>query len=234
MLTDREGSISVTRIMQFELQVVLVLLAANATAWLLGNNFAWIPLDGRLAKMFLVDHELNVPTLFSVLLLIQASLLSFVALRCERGNLFWGLLAVVFLALSLDEMASLHEQLIRPVREALGVSGFLHFAWIIPGAVFVLILAILGVKWLRALPSDIRRGFIIAAALYLGAVFLLEAVGGWYGSRIGLHDTIWWLLTTTEETLEMLGLILFGYYAALHIVCNHGLNRIRISVATEQ
>lgn len=230
MNTDHKLTISVTRVLQAELRVFLVLLAANAAVWLAGNNFGLIPVRGEIAVFFGFDHEWNVPTWFSVLLLVQASLLCLMSHRRGSARFFWGLLAVVFVVLSADELTSLHEKLIVPVRESLGVSGLLHFAWIIPGALFVLILAALGANWLRSLPDRTRRGFMVAAVMYLSGVLLLEAVGGWYyASDPARFDTVYWLITTVEESLEMLGLIVFGYYAALHLVNEHGLRSIRIT-----
>lgn len=221
---------SVTHLLQVELRLFLILLAANAAVWLSGNNFGLIPTRGGIARMFGFDHEWNLPTWFSVLLFVQASLLCLISRRREAGSFFWGILAVVFLVLSADEMTSLHEKLIAPVRDSLGVSGFLHFAWIIPGVLFVLILAVLGANWLRNLPDRTRRGFMVSAVMYLSGVLLLEAVGGWYyGDDPARFDTVYWLITTAEESLEMLGLIVFAYYAALHLVTELRLDGIRIT-----
>lgn len=231
MNTDPKLTLSVTHVLQAELRVFLVLLAANAAVWLSGNNFAWISTQGSIARLFGFDHEWNVPTWFSVLLLAQASLLCLMSRRRVSGSFFWRILAVVFVVLSVDELISLHEKLIVPVRNLLDLSGFFHFAWIIPGAVFVLILAALGANWLRSLPDRIRWGFMVAAVMYLSGVLLLEAVGGWYyGDDPGRFDTVYWLITTAEESLEMLGLIVFAYYAALHLVTELRLDGIRITV----
>ncbi len=42
MNTDPKLTLSVTHVLQAELRVFLVLLAANAAVWLSGNNIAWI------------------------------------------------------------------------------------------------------------------------------------------------------------------------------------------------
>jgi hypothetical protein len=230
MSTDHESTLSVTYLVQVELRLFLIFLAANATAWLFGNNFGLIPTQGGIARMFGFDYEWNVPTWFSVLLFVQASLLCLLSRRRESGSFFWGLLAIVFVVLSADELTSLHEKLIVPVRDSLGVSGLFYFAWIVPGALFVLVLAALGANWLRSLPDRTRWGFMVAAVMYLSGVLLLEAVGGWYyGEDPARFDTVYWLITTVEESLEMLGLIVFGYYAALHLVTELRLGSIRFT-----
>jgi len=229
--TDNELTFSVTRSLQVQLQIFMVLLAVNATVWLLANNFGLMPVRGGLSRMFSFDNEWNVPTWYSFLLLLQASLFCFLSRRRESASFFWGLLTLVFLVLSVDELFSFHERLIEPIRDWLGVSGFLYFAWIIPGSFLVLVLAALGAGWLRTLPAPTRRGFLIAAGVYLSGVLAMESVGGWYLSQDPTRlDTVYWAITTTEESLEMLGLIVFGYYAALHLVTENGLSLIRIRV----
>ena len=44
---------------------------------------------------------------------------------------------MIFVALSLDEAASIHERALVPLRRALSPTGVLTFAWVIPGALFV-------------------------------------------------------------------------------------------------
>ncbi len=230
MNTDPKLTISVTRVLQAELRVFLVLLAANAAVWLAGNNFGLIPQRGGISRMLSFSSEWNLPTWTNFLLFIQASLMCFASRRFKPANPFWGILAVVFLVLSVDELFSFHERLVVPVRNLLEVSGFFHFAWIIPGALFVLILSALGANWLRSLPNRTRWGFMVAAVMYLSGVLLLEAVGGWYyGGVPGRDDTVYWLIATAEESLEMLGLIVFGYYAALHLLTELHLDGIRIT-----
>jgi len=229
--TDNELTLSVTRSLQVQLQIFMVLLALNATVWLMANNFGLISLESRLSRTFSFDNEWNVPTWFSLLLLLQASLFCFISRRREPVSFFWGLLTLVFLVLSVDEMFSFHERLVEPIRDWLGVSGFLYFAWIIPGSLFVLILAALGIGWIRTLPARTRRGFLIAAGTYLSGVLLLESLGGWYFSDNPARlDSVYWLISTVEESLEMLGLIVFGYFAAVNLVDEDGLGVIRITV----
>src|SRR5687767_5544231 len=87
----------------------------------------------RLLTLFDVSRERNVPTLFSASLLLFCSfLLSAITLikRKDRDHfaLHWGALTIIFLFLSMDEAASIHERLIVPLQLALGADGFLLYA----------------------------------------------------------------------------------------------------------
>jgi hypothetical protein len=94
----------------------------------------------------------------------------------------------------------------------------------------VLILALPGVRWLRSMSDRTQRGFLFAAVMYLSDVLFMESVGGWYRAQDPARlDTVYWMITTIEESLEMLGLIVFGYFAALRLVTEKGLDSIRIT-----
>ena len=54
---------------------------------------------------------------------------------------------------------------------------------------------------------DIRRGFILSAAMYLTGVFGFEGLGGWWNERHGIGPT-YAALVTVEESLEIAGLSL--------------------------
>ena len=120
------------------------------------------------------------------------------------------LLAVLFTSLAYDELFSVHERLIDPLREALDLSGALYFAWIPVYAVAVL--AVGGLFWgvWRRLGRRHRFWFAAAATTYLIGAVGFEMLGGArYSGEEG--DLVYGLLYTIEESLEMAGLILFLY-----------------------
>jgi hypothetical protein len=61
---------------------------------------------------------------FNFLLLVQASLLCLLSHRRDSAEYFWRVLAVIFLALSVDELFSFHERLIGPLRILIGPPAF--------------------------------------------------------------------------------------------------------------
>ena len=117
-----------------------------------------------LVPLFNFDNEKNVPTLYSSLQFIIASLLLLIIGANHKSNgeshVFWLALAVIFLFLAIDETASLHEKLASPFRETFGTSGLLHFAWIIPYAIAVLVFVIVFSKFLFRLPRGVMLRFI--------------------------------------------------------------------------
>jgi len=86
--------------------------------------------------LFETAAEANIISWFSSLLLLIAGALLLLIARVETHSAdtyarHWKILAWVFFFLSMDETASLHEELIVPLRNAIGTSGIFYFAWVI-------------------------------------------------------------------------------------------------------
>lgn len=191
----------------------LALLALHLGALAAHHGFG-LPYRHKAVFLFHADFERNLPTLFSVLLLLRASWTSW---RCSDRP--WRLLAGVFLFLAADEAFGLHERLIPLVRRGLeggplAESTLLTFGWILPYGILVALLGIFLRSWLRRLPGPVGRGLLAAAALYLTGALALEAVGGWWiGGDLSRRDLGYDLLVTAEEFLEMAGLLLYAKVA---------------------
>jgi len=133
----------------------------------------------------------------------------------DRYARHWSVLGWIFLYLSLDEAAALHEQLSRPVRALSGAGGFLYLAWVIPAGILVAAIGLAYLRFLRDLPVRTRVLFVGSGALYVGGALGLELVEGYYaeqmGSRLYSSSAIRVVLTHVEETLEMIGTVTFLY-----------------------
>lgn len=169
-------------------------------------------------QLFNVDREQNVPTLFSVvLLLFAASLLCCITVlqrqKQDSDVSKWMILTGGFMYLAIDEGWSFHEMLIEPMRGLLGHDGLgiFYFAWIIPAMVGVALLALLFLGFLFRLPSSTRWSFIIAGSLYLGGAIGIEMLGGRYAEAHGFENLTYQLIAHAEESLEMIGVIVFIY-----------------------
>lgn len=165
-------------------------------------------------RQFNLDLEANIPTYFSSLLLLISSCLlySIAAALKSRGDKYtthWFCMAIIFLFLSIDEVSSLHEMLIAPLNRGYDLSGFLYFSWVIVGFVAVIVMAIFYLRFLLALPNNTKINFIIAAGVYLGGALGIEMVGGYYSSNYDTPSFVYQLITTLEETMEMVGLLIF-------------------------
>jgi len=181
------------------------------------------PLRDTLANLFDVDNEENLPTLYSVLMFLVAALLcGFIARAHSRADgrnvRYWSALSVVLALFAIDEFVRLHEQAGTPVREGLGITGGpFYFAWIIPAAAVVAIFGITMLRFLRQLPLPTRHLLLTAAVCFLGGAIGLEMVGGAYrASHVG-KNMAYALITTVEESLEMLGTAIL-LYALLHYI----------------
>lgn len=171
-----------------------------------GNVFGLVP-------FFDLDLEANAPSWFSsALAFIGAALFLLlwrqVPLDGKRSRV-WLFLSFLFVYISIDEFASIHERLIIPVRETFDLSGLLYFAWVVPYGMLVAILAVALLPFLRRLDPEVRRRFIIAAIVFLSGAVGMELIGGrLYESLDQQRNLTYDLITTCEEILEMTGLIL--------------------------
>ena len=200
--------------------VVAILIAASLGATLLSfvtlDEPAISKIRDSLVRLIWVDEEGNVPAWFSASLLLLCSVLlaAIGAVTRNRQRAYavhWLILSLVFLFLSLDESAQLHERSIEPLRSAFGVTGFLHYAWIIPASICVLLLGLGYVRFLATLPPKTSRLFLMAGALFVGGAIGIEALSAKQASLLVEKDFIYHLIVTAEELFEMAGLVLFIY-----------------------
>jgi hypothetical protein len=162
-----------------------------------------------------LDSERSISTWFSSSTLLFCSVLLTVIASHHgqedtRYGRRWKILAVIFLFMSLDEATSLHGMMSR-LLSALDVGGFLYYAWVIPGTAFVLVFALSYRKFFLDLPSKSRRLFAIAGILYIGGALGMEMISGYQADLYGRATPIFVVMTTIEETSEMLGASIFAY-----------------------
>ncbi|NJN31098.1 MAG: hypothetical protein HC824_12210 [Synechococcales cyanobacterium RM1_1_8] len=138
-------------------------------------------------------------------------------LATPRQARSWKLLSGIFLYLSVDELMSIHEIFIEPVRGALNVSGVFYYAWIIPAIALVSLFFLRFFRFWLSLLTPVRLLFGLAAALFLGGSIGMEMVGGYYVS-IAQPDWIYRLIHHGEEFLEMAGISVF-LSALVQLVC---------------
>jgi hypothetical protein len=177
---------------------------------------------GVVMAFFDLDKEVNLPTWFMTLLLASIGGLLLTWRRGLGGpnQRTWGwlVLGLTFLAMSIDEMTSLHERLVGPVRSALDIeSGPLFFAWVIPLGIATLILFVVLIPFLITLPRTTLTRFLVAGFVFVAGALFLEMLGGALVSDgLGQDTIIYDTITTLEETLEMIGAALFLRALLLH------------------
>jgi hypothetical protein len=166
-----------------------------------------------LVPFFNLDQEVNAPSWFSSALALVGAGLFFVLWRRllfdGKRSREWLILSLIFVFVSVDESVSVHERLIRPVREWLDLSGLLYFAWVVPYGLAVVILAVALLPFFWRLEPEAWQRFIMAAAIYLTGAVGLELIGGLLFESLGEKRNLAYdLVITCEESLEMAGLIL--------------------------
>ncbi len=192
----------------------LALLVAGQVLGLVASHFFGYDDTYGLVSLFNLDAEHNFPNYFSTCLWLLNAVLFLAVWRAGRPagrHGTWLLLALVFLFLSLDEEMALHERLTVPMRALFQTSGLLYFAWVIPYAVGLAVLAAVAVPTVLRQRREIRFGFMLAAALFLAGKIGFEMVGGWHLEKLFEPDFTYGVLVLFEETLKMAGLIVLTH-----------------------
>ena len=187
----------------------------------------------RLRRISL-DTENSLPAWFSsILLFSNAAALALIALcakaKKERDAIYWTILAWVFLFLSADEVASLHERTTEPFRHAFDASGFLFFAWVIPYGLAVLALMVFYARFLFRLPRQTLALFCLAGLTYLGGAIGMDMIGGVYAEQHSADHAVYVVSMVVEEILEIVGLSIFFIALRRHLAINYEMHTISVT-----
>jgi hypothetical protein len=167
------------------------------------------------------NAEHNIPTFYSSASLTFCSFLLTIITFAKRKNseryIYWLGLVTVFLLLSIDEFVMIHDRLNATLRSTLNVSGFLHFSWIIPYGIALIILLIVYTKFVFNLPCRTRLLFIIAGSIYISGAIGFEPIEGKFSELYGYNNVAYIALCTIEEILEMAGIVVFIYALTSYI-----------------
>ncbi|MBM3500268.1 MAG: hypothetical protein FJX74_16545 [Armatimonadetes bacterium] len=218
----------------------IVLLLTLATCGLalagaaVGLASRWLELPSVPCDTLLdLRGEGNLPAYWSTALLLVAGLgLLLVgqaeAPRDRRQGRAWRALGLIFLYLSADECAQLHELARRVPRDWLPDSPLFYWPWVLFGAAAVIVLSVAFWRFLWALPRDTRCHLVVAGGLYVGGALGLELLGAaiehnhWSEGLLVLEEA-------AEELLEMLGVV-----CLLHaVLCHLGRHTPPVSLQVE-
>jgi len=169
-----------------------------------------------------VGDEQSIPTFFSVLNLLFASILLLVIYIFEsrnqiKGSLFWLLLSIVFFYLSVDESASIHENFVE-VNTFLVNKGVISqvldtHQWLPFGVLFLVLFSIVFIPFFKHIDKVTLRNFSIAGFVFISGAVGLEYLGavmletGFVESR---SDLIFSIRRLCEEGLEIYGIVIFN------------------------
>lgn len=171
-------------------------------------------IDHPAISLWSLSYEGNVPSWYASLLpLICAGLLAWVAAVERTDRAHWRGLALGFLYISIDEAVSLHELL----SGLFDTEGVLRFGWVIPASALVLVLGLVYLGFLRRLARASARRFVLAGALYVTGAVLFELPLGWWTEHHGDDSLGYALIDWCEETLEFAGLTVFAAALLAHL-----------------
>lgn len=184
-------------------------------------------------RLFKLSDENTLPAFFSaVLLLACAGALGLIATATRRaGQPFvrhWTALALIFVYLGIDEAVEIHELLNAPLRQTLHADGFLHYPWVLAGAVAVLALTMAYWRFVMHLRPNVRRQVILAAVFYVGGAIGAEMVSAKIASDIGTGTAAYGMASLIEEAMEMTGTVVFLRAMLIHLSEHAG--EIRLSL----
>lgn len=214
--------------------VAFLLIGLSVGGQFLKYVFGYTP--DKFLALFDLSLELNIPTFFSLLLLLFASFLlaGIALLQAKEKNpdvQKWVVLSLGFLYLAYDDGFHVHEDLVAVIRPLLGDGrlGIFYYAWIVPAIPLLFVLALFFRKFLFRLPPVTRNTFIVAALCYLGGCIGFEMVGGYYDEAHGGFDSLPYnMISTVEEGLEMTGVIVFIYALLEYVGASYGVLRFRL------
>jgi len=187
-------------------------------------------------KMY-VDFERNIPTYYSSMLLwVAGALIGVISgIKKREGAAYashWFILALIFIFLSLDEVAGVHEMMNRPMRWWLHPQGIFSFQWVTLGIPLLILFAISYLRFFLHLPLKFRWLFILSAGLYVGGALGLEMVGASYTDVHGTDNLVYAFLATVEESLEMLGMSMFLFALLDYIAENYNQVKLKVQQAS--
>ena len=179
-------------------------------------------------QMFDLDMERNVPTVFSSLILATSALCFYLLSKTQESKKnketkYWLGLSGVFLFLSFDEGAKIHENIGDYTENFVDATGYLYYPWVLSYGVFVLVLATFYFKFFWKMPKKIFWSFMLSAFVYISGAVGFEFLGANESSAHGTDTVTYSVLYTIEESLEMYGVI-YLIWILLSLLANKSIN----------
>ncbi len=171
-----------------------------------------IPVKFELLRMFNLDMEANLPTLFSSSILFFSAFLFYLLSKVSQSKKskdrpFWLGLSFIFTFLAFDESIKIHEVVGDLTEKFVEANGYINYPWVIPYAILVFVLGLFYIRFFWQMERKIFFQFIGAAVMYVGGAIGFELLGA---NEAGLHgaDTVTYsVYSTIEESLEIFGVI---------------------------
>jgi hypothetical protein len=184
----------------------------------------------KVLKRIDVNLEATLPAWFSASMLVMCALVSGLVVATNTlpvisNRLRWFGLVVIFLAMSADEVAALHDAANEPLKAIFNTTGALRHSWVLLGIVFLVLLGFLYARFMLALPSRTRNTLLAGFAIFFAGAVGMEMLGGVYANTDGMNKTVEAVILHIEEFFEMAGAAtilyaLLNYLAGLTVSNN--------------
>ncbi|MDJ0687673.1 MAG: hypothetical protein QNJ41_04105 [Xenococcaceae cyanobacterium MO_188.B32] len=184
-------------------------------------------------RLLRLDTESLFLTFYSALSLGICSILLAV-IACQKKAIdsrytrHYKFLSLLFLLLAIDEIVMMHE-ILNVLKEPVNVSGVFYFTWVIPAFIFLLVFTMTFISFLKSLPRKIRTLFILSGMIYVGGAVGVEMMGGDHSEMYGENNFVYEMITTVEESLEMMGILVFIYSLLFYLQTY--LEKINLSIS---
>jgi hypothetical protein len=186
---------------------------------------------------FFINNEGNIATFWNTLLLIITSALAFLLASAkfsqkDKYRFEWLLLGLVFLYLSIDESAIIHEKFSALLKNLPDINGWAHYKWLYAGAAAVIVLMVMFIRFYLHLDLRNKILFPFSMVLYLAGAFGGELFSGHYAQGHGTRNITYMLMTHGEELGEHIGIIMMIFTLLTYLIANY--SKIGFSVDTSK
>ena len=221
--------------------IITTLISLHIIFQLCNYYFSNIPSfpDIRIYNSFNLGVERNIPTAYQAsMIFISSILLVLLALssKSKKDKLYFGSLSFLFFYIGWDEIFVLHEKISRPLKVYWNTSGFLHYAWVIPYAILVLIISLIFYSFVKSFPVRIRNLIFFSGFIYVLGEIGFEMISGnlisLYGPKWEFNQTqIFYhsFLITIEESFGLVGILFFNFALLKLLKIRSEIIKIRIS-----
>ena len=187
----------------FQFSAVTMLIVLGFFTYLFAHSFGINTRELRGVENFLsifdVREEVSVPTWFATINLLMSSCLLFCAFVLYKNsgksnNRYWLYLAILFLLLSVDEVAGLHNKpgflswyiryLPEIFTEIFRYIGFTHeifksHAWLPYGILFVILVGAVLIRFLRSIEFRLALLLVLSGIVFVSGAIGFELVAAW-------------------------------------------------------
>ncbi|WP_339923145.1 hypothetical protein [uncultured Cyclobacterium sp.] len=206
----------------FLVAIFLLLLLNFLSIFLAINHDGSNTLESFIIRLFDFNQEANIPSFFSSLQFLTASILLLVITIYKKTSgkkyIGWLGMTLLFFLLMVDEAVSIHEFLLGFLVEKYNSSTLFYYVSLFAFGLVLLGIVLIYIPFFNHLNRKLLFSMLLSAGVFLLGAIVFETIGNNTLDTDGLSFG-YRLIYTIEETLEMLGLAIFintlNWYVAI-------------------